>query len=262
MQKCATFGGEKMINSQRQNEIMEILLDEGYMTVHELAKRLHTSESSIRRDLSRLEERGLVQRSYGGAEPITADSPNVSFKMRMHADQQKKKRIAAIALGLIQKGNVVFLDCGSTVQYLVELLPSVKGITVATNGVEALHFLSQHHVRTISTGGTVNPDNSAALIGERVSEFWRGARADVCFFSAQALDGEGNIFDNQEAELASIRAMLPSSALKVFLCDSSKIGKCATFMLGTLRDVNIVICDKDISTKYKKKFPGVTFLHP
>lgn len=241
---------------------MEILLDEGYMTVHELAKRLHTSESSIRRDLTRLEERGLVQRSYGGAEPITADSPNVSFKMRMHADQQKKKRIASVALGLIQKGNVVFLDCGSTVQYLAELLPSVKGITVATNGVEALHFLSQHHVRTISTGGTVNPDNSAALIGERVSEFWRGARADVCFFSAQALDGEGNIFDNQEAEIASIKAMLPSSALKVFLCDSSKIGKRATFMLGTLRCVDIVICDKDISPKYKKKFPGVTFLHP
>ena len=62
-----------MINSQRQNEIMEILLDEGYMTVHELAGRLHTSESSIRRDLTRLEERGLVQRSYGGAEPVAAD---------------------------------------------------------------------------------------------------------------------------------------------------------------------------------------------
>ena len=241
---------------------MEILLDEGYMTVHELAARLHTSESSIRRDLTRLEERGLVQRSYGGAEPITADSPNVSFKMRMHIDQQKKKKIAAIAIGLVKKGNIVFLDCGSTVQYLAELLPSVKGITVATNGVEALHYLSQHQVRTISTGGTVNPDNSAALVGERVNEFWRSARADICFFSAQALDSDGNIFDNQEAEIASIKNMLPSSALKVFLCDTSKIGKSAAFMIGKLRDVDIVISDKDISQKYRKKFPSVTFLHP
>jgi DeoR/GlpR family transcriptional regulator of sugar metabolism len=182
--------------------------------------------------------------------------------MRMHAEQQKKKKIAAIAIGLVKKGSVVFLDCGSTVQYLAELLPSIKGITVATNGVEALHYLSQHQVKTISTGGTVNPDNNAALIGERVGEFWRTSRADVGFFSTQALDGNGNIFVNQEAELTSIRAMLPSCTLKVLLCDSTKVGKIATFMLGTLREVDIVISDKDISLKYKKKFPGTTFLHP
>ena len=249
-----------MTTSQRQSEIMEILLDEGYCTVTKLAERIHISESSIRRDLATLEEKGLVQRSYGGAEPVTADSVNVSFKMRMLENQQKKKKIAAVALNLIKRGNVVFCDCGSTVQFLVQLLPSVKGITVATNGVEALHYLSQHQVKTISTGGTVNPENNAALIGDRVSEFWRTSRADIGFFSAQTLDGDGNIFDNQDLEVTSVKNMLPSCAVKVFLCDSSKIGKNATFMLGTLRDVDIVVCDKDISSKYAKKFPNVLFL--
>ena len=82
-----------MNNTQRQNEILDILLDEGYMSVKKLAQRVHISEASIRRDLITLEEKGLVQRTYGGAEPINDDSVNVSFKMRMIENQQKKKKI-------------------------------------------------------------------------------------------------------------------------------------------------------------------------
>lgn len=251
-----------MTTSQRQNEIMEILLDEGYMSVSRLAKRVHISESSIRRDLTTLEEKGLVQRSYGGAEPINADSVNVSFKMRMLENQQKKKKIAASAIKLIKKGTVVFCDSGSTAQFLVQLLPSVKGITVATCGIEALYYLSQHQVKTISTGGTVSPDNNNSLVGDKVVSFWQSMRADIAFFSAQTIDNDGNIFCNYETEIASTNAMLSSAAIKVLLCDSSKIGKNATFLISSLRNIDIIISDKDLSRKYAKKFPNVVFLHP
>jgi len=250
-----------MTGSQRQDEIMDILLDEGYTSVSELAKRVHISESSIRRDLATLEEKGLVQRSYGGAEPINTDSVNVSFKMRMLENQQKKKKIAAIALKMIKRGAVVFCDSGSTVQFLIQLLPSVKGITVATNGIEALHYLAQHRVKTVSTGGFVSPNDTNALIGDRVVSFWQSMRADIAFFSAQTIDSDGNVFFNHESEIAITNSMLSSAALRVLLCDSSKIGRCAAFLLKTLRDIDVVICDKDLSAKYHKKFPNVLFLH-
>ena len=250
-----------MNNSERQNEIMDMLLDEGYMSVTKLAKRVHISESSVRRDLATLEKKGLVQRSYGGAEPTNADSVNIAFKTRMLLNQQKKKKIAYVALNLIKKGTVVFCDSGSTAQFLVQLLPSVKGLTVVTNGVEALYYLSQHQVRTISTGGTVNNDNVNSLVGSKVIAFWQSMRADIAFFSAQTIDSDGNIFCNYENEIDSTNAMLSSAATKVLLCDSSKVGKSATFLLGTLRDIDIVISDKDLSKKYAKKFPNVVFLH-
>lgn len=251
-----------MNNTQRQNEILDMLLDVGFMTVKKLAERVHISEASIRRDLITLEEKGLVQRSYGGAEPINADSVNVSFKMRMLENQQKKKKIANVAINLIKRGTVVFCDSGSTSQFLIQLLPSIKGITVATSGIEALYYLSQHQVRTISTGGTVNEDNNNSLVGDKAVAFWKSMRADIAFFSAQTIDNDGNIFCNYENEISTTNAMLESAAIKVMLCDSSKIGKNATFLLTTLRDVNIVICDKDLSRKYGKKFPNVVFLHP
>ena len=250
-----------MNNTQRQNEILDILLDEGYMSVKKLAQRVHTSEASIRRDLITLEEKGLVQRTYGGAEPINADSVNVSFKMRMLENQQKKKKIASIALKLIKRGTVVFCDSGSTTHFLIQQLPSVKGITVATNGIEALYYLSQHQVKTMSTGGTVNIDNNNSLVGDSVISFWKKMRADIAFFSAQTIDNEGNIFCNYEQEIAGTNAMLNSAAIKVLLCDSSKIGKTATYILGTLREINMVICDKDLARKYSKKFPNVVFLY-
>ena len=84
----------------------------------------------------------------------------------------------------------------------------------------------------------------------------------ITFFSSQTIDNEGNIFCNYENEIVSTNAMLTSAGIKVMLCDSTKIGKNATFLLGTLRDINIVICDKDLSRKYGKKFPNVVFLHP
>ena len=250
-----------MANSQRQNEIMDMLLDEGYMSVEKLAKRVHISESSIRRDLAALEKRGLIHRSYGGAEPTHADSINISFSTRMLVNQQKKKQIASVALNLIKPGNVIFCNSGSTVQFLVQLLPSLKELTVITNGIEALYYLSQKNVRTISTGGIVNEDNNNSLVGSKATAFWKNLRADIAFFSAQTIDSDGNIFSNYENEIDNTLAMLDSATTKVLLCDSSKIGKNATFLVGTLRNVDILICDKDLSKKFSKKFPNVIFLH-
>ena len=249
-----------MVNSQRQNQIMDMLLDEGYMSVEKLAKRVHISESSIRRDLAALEKKGLIHRSYGGAEPTHADSVNISFSTRMLVNQQKKKQIAQVALNLIKHGNVIFCGSGSTVQFLVQLLPSLKGLTVVTNGIEALYYLSQNNVRTISTGGMVSEDNNNTLIGSKALSFWKGMRADIAFFSAQTIDSDGNIFTSYENEIDNTLAMLSSATTKVLLCDSSKIGKNSTFLIGTLRDVDILICDKDLSKKYSKKFPNVLFL--
>ena len=251
-----------MATTQRQDQIMNILLDEGYVTVERLSKRVHISESSVRRDLAALEKNGLIHRSYGGAEPTNTDAVNMSFETRMLLNQQKKKQIAQLALNLLKSGNVILCNSGSTVQFLVQLLPSIKGIMVITNGIEALYFLSRNNVRTISTGGAVSTDNKNSLVGGKTVAFYKDVKADFAFLSTQALDSDGNIYSSYENELDPAVSMLEAVQTRVLLCDSSKIGKTSTFKICTLRDFDIVICDKDLSAKYKKKFPGVTFIHP
>ena len=251
-----------MATTQRQDQIMNILLDEGYVSVERLSKRVHISESSVRRDLAALEKKGLVIRSYGGAEPTNTDAVNMSFESRMLLNQQKKKQIAQVAITLLKNGNVILLNGGSTVQLLAQLLPSIKGIMVITNGIEALYFLSRNNVRVISTGGVVSMDNKNSLVGGKAVAFLKDIKSDFAFISTQRVDSDGNVYSSCENEIDTNMAMLDAAQTRVLLCDSSKIGKMSTFKLCTLRDFDIVICDKDLSAKYKKKFPGVTFFHP
>ena len=250
-----------MKNSKREREILDILHDQGYASVEELADRIHISQSSIRRDLASLENKGIVQRSYGGVELLISDSANIPFKIRLSENRIKKKKIAETALSMIQNGSVIFCDGGSTTYYLIQLIPSIKGTTVVTNGVEALSFLAFSPTKTISTGGTVNPENRGALIGDPVVNSWKSMRADIAFFSVQAIDSSGNMFFNYESEVPCAKAMLSSAKTKILLCDSTKIGKTATYLLGTLSDIDIVICDKDISNKYSELYPNVKFIY-
>ena len=251
-----------MATTQRQDQIMNILLDEGYVTVERLSRRVHISESSVRRDLAALEKNGLVHRSYGGAEPTNTDAVNMSFESRMLLNQQKKKQIAQVALTILKSGNVILCNGGSTVQFLVQLLPSIKGLMVITNGIEALYFLSRNNVKAISTGGVVSSDNKNSLVGGKTVAFWKDIKADFAFLSTQTVDSDGNIYTSYENEIDTTLSMLDAAQTRILLCDSSKVAKTSTFKIWSLRDVDIVICDKDLSAKYKKKFPNVTFLHP
>ena len=135
-----------MLKSERQNEIIEILNTRGFVSVTELSGLLYASESSIRRDLARLEERGIVKRSYGGAECILSGSHVLPFDTRNCDFVEEKNVIAKKALGLIKEGDVIFLDQSSTSYFLALYLRNFKDITVVTNNIEIVSLLSKTNV--------------------------------------------------------------------------------------------------------------------
>lgn len=249
-----------MYKNERLTEIMEILENTRYASVEYLAAKLHISASSIRRDLATLEERGQVIRSYGGVELAVSDNLNIPFAMRMQSNAAEKKKIARKAAGLVSDGDVVFVDGSTSAMYLVRELSEKRGLTVITNGVAALHYLSAFQVKTISTGGTLSPENRSVLIGDEVIRVLAGIRANFAFFSSQALGADGTLFDNYQAEIPCINQMLASAACKVFLCDSGKVGRLSTFKQCTLGDLDVVVSDKPLDKLYGDAFPGVRFL--
>lgn len=244
-----------MYKCEREDEILSLLNETGYATVEYLSGKMNISASSIRRDLKNLEERGLVKRSYGGVKIVASGGRRVPFDLRSHENSAQKKAIAKAALSLIGEGDTVFLDGSSSACFVAELLPSLGGVTVITNGIDALERLSGYDVKVYSTGGMSSPENRKVLVGGYAQDFLRRMRADVAVISVQAVARDGNLYDCYAEEVAIRDLMLSGARKKILICDGSKLGKTSTFRQGNVRDFDYVVSDADLNSFFDDPEP-------
>ncbi len=244
-----------MYKCEREDEILSLLGETEYATVEYLSRKLNISSSSIRRDLKNLEERGLVNRSYGGVKIANAGGKRIPFALRSHENSAQKKQIAKTAVSLLSEGSVVFLDGSSSAYFAAELLPSVSGVTVVTNNLDALSLLSGYEVKVFGTGGTLSAENRAVLVGGYTQDFVRNIQADTLLFSVQAITRDGRFYDCYPEEVAVRKIMMQNARRKILLCDSSKLGKTSTFYQGNVDDVDYIVCDGDLNAFFEHPTP-------
>ena len=231
-----------MRNREREQEILSILKKtNSFVSVGQLCESLFASESSIRRDLKALETRGLVKRSYGGAELENSYSNIVTFNHRTRQNVRAKREIAQKAAALIKDGDIVFLDQSSTAFYLAEQILDRSSLTVVTNNIEITMLLSNSKIRLIF----LSDENRICLIGGDAQRTFESIYADIAFFSVKAISDEGVVTDCAREEVLVREAMLQNAAQKVLLCDSSKFGGRAPFKQCSLEDVDILISEED-----------------
>ena len=241
-----------MQKSERQSEIYAILSEKGYASVEEISRLVYTSESSVRRDLDDMEKRHLVKRCWGGAEIIRSRTNVSSFSTRAHKHAKEKELIAEKAVELIKDGDIVFLDQSSTAFFLARRLAGFKNLTVVTNNLEILVFLSESDIVLHSSGGVVSRKNPNCLIGYPAQKTFEGIFADIAFFSTHSLSDDGVLSDCTEEEIHVRNSMLKNSTKKVFLCDSSKFGTRSSFIQCTVSDVDEIISDTELPESLKK----------
>ena len=244
-----------MYKCEREDEILELLSENEYVTVEYLSKRMRVSSSSIRRDLKNLEERGLVSRSYGGVKIADATGRRIPYSLRTHENSAQKKQIAKAALALIDPGDVVLLDGSSSAYFLAELLPSVSGITVITNSIDTASYLTRYNVKAFCTGGLLSSENRGVLVGGYAEAFLQQIHADVAVFSVQAVGRDGRFYDCYPEEVAMRNIMIKNARRRILLCDSSKWNKTSTFYQGNVRDIEYVISDKDLNDLFDDPTP-------
>ena len=249
-----------MFKSERQSQIFELLNNKGFVTVKYLSEVLFTSESSVRRDLAVLEQKGYIRRSYGGAEVISSGTGILPFNTRSYDFVAEKQKIATKAAELIKKGDIVFLDQSSTAFFLARAIMDKKGITVVTNNIEILNILSHSDITLIASGGTVSKANNNCLIGHNAAKTFEGIFADFVFFSAKSLSDDGVITDCSEEEIFVRNAMFKNSAKKVFLCNSAKFGSHSSFVQCSLEDIDLLISEDGSAEKYKNHFNNIEIL--
>jgi len=244
-----------MLKNEREQEILSILRSSGYATVKTLSQQLFTSESSIRRALAGLEEKGLAKRSYGGAELLEHHSTVLPFAERHHRNIAAKQAIARKAAPLVAEGSILFLDGSSTAFYLAAELQHRTGLTVVTNNTEILSLLARSKITVYCSGGRLSEENRSCLVGPDAQKTFEGIYADFAFFSSNALTDDGVITDCTREEVAVREVMLQNAKKKIYLCDSSKLGSCSTYRQCDLSQVDMLICEKD--APFRDAFPDL-----
>lgn len=234
-----------MIKTERMDEILKILRQKKHATVNFLSRHVFVSDVTIRRDLQEMEALGLVKKCYGGVSLLEHENKTVPLYLREEDRRSEKTAIARQAMGLIREGDTVFMDASSTVLRMADMMEDRLNITVITNSVRVVTALCPKGIAVYCTGGLLL-NSSLACIGAYTTRFIESLNADLMFFSAQGLSPDGAITDFSESETGLRQAMLRHARRKVFLCDSSKLGKRFLFTVCMVRDIDRVICDKPL----------------
>ena len=228
-----------MSTIDRTKEILRIVNTKGSVSIGELAKATYASPSTIRRDIEKLEGRGLLRRHHGGVESVlTLNPPRV---IRSQHNQKEKSIIAQTAATLVTPNSTIFMDASTTVQYMIPYLVGVEGLTVYTNGIDTALSLSKLKIRVISTGGELFSE-SMAFVGETALDAVRSLIFDATFFSSAGYD-DNFITDWSEDETVLRRAVIRQSKKVYLLADHTKRGKCYTHIVCRRAEVDEVISD-------------------
>lgn len=246
--------------TQRDSQILEILEQNGPTSVHELCKKLYLSEATVRRSLSELANKGLINRTHGGAELRKTLNRASSFNNRVILNAAAKRDIARKAASIVPAGSIVFLDQSSSCYHLAEALMKKRGMTVVTNNLEIALLLSQTNFRIYLSGGMLNMDNRLCLTGEDAHSIFEEICADFVFFSTFSLSSDGIVSDVGRDGVNIRKTMFKHAKCKVFLCDSSKFDRTAGYIQCTLGDLDMLISEEDKSSVFAGRFPGLKLL--
>lgn len=231
------------MSEERRREIIALLETERRVRVEDLARRFDVSEVTIRKDLTELEARGLLQRTHGGAVPAHKSRFNPSFLEKLALHAAEKRAIAYAALDHIHEGDALILDAGSTTLALAKaMLGRFRHLTVITSSVPIALELAHAGWDLILTGGQVR-EHSLALIGPPAVNTLAAFHVDKAFLGATGVTlREGYSTPNPlDAQLK--QAMLRAADESYVLTDSSKLGRGVLANYARLEEVKLLITD-------------------
>lgn len=259
------LGDKEVVNSiemeiimkpkQRQAAILEYLQLHGKTSVDDLAGQFVTTGTTIRKDLTLLEEEGAVIRTYGGVV-LTRDEGDQPIDRKTHINTAKKKRIAAAAASLINDGDSLIFDAGSTVLQIVPYLAQFNNITVMTNSLTIVNELVElNNDQTILMPGGTYRKNSASFHGSLAEAAFPRFSFDKLFIGADGVDLDAGVTTFNELHGVS-QAMCKAAQQLILLVDSSKFGRKSPNVVCDLTAVNILITDRGISAEYLTALRG------
>ena len=245
-----------MYQKERIDSILEILKANGYVTVKFLTENLHYSTATINRDLNVMEKQKLVQRSYGGVELIKREG--VALPFRYHKMKSAKAKIGKAAADLVEDGDVIFIDGSTTTEFMGKNLLNKKDITVITNNLAMVTFLSEYGIEVRCLGGKV-VEKPYMLDGNDTVENAMKYNADKMFFSTSAIS-DGGVISSASGYYLLHKVMAANSKKRYYLADHEKINVNSPMNLFDLSDIDAIITDYIFSDDTKSEYKNTQFI--
>lgn len=248
--------GNFMIADQRLNEILQIMSQKEFVEVEDLAARMKVSSMTIRRDLQKLSDMGMVRRQYGGASLVTNAQLENDYSSKKVKNQTNKQKLAQIALKQIHKNDIIYLDAGTTIFELASILNSRQNLTVITNDILIATDLCKRDINTILLGGTIQKA-TLVTIGSSTLDSLQDFRVTSSFLGASAISTAFDVL-SPTVDKAHLKKIAMQIAQKTYLMvDSSKFNNYALQKFANLSDFTGVITDRKFSQAERSKLDSL-----
>lgn len=245
-----------MLTEERHQVIKKLLKSDGIVKLHEIVEATGVSESTVRRDLSQLEEVGELVRVHGGAKRIFSVDYEPSVKEKSEQHRSEKERIGKYAASLVKANDFIYIDAGTTT---LSMLPFIEteSVTVVTNGLEIATYLTDFDIETILIGGYIKP-RTRAMIGSDAINQLRQYQFSKAFMGTNGIDSQYG-FTTPDREEANVKQTAINQTNQVYmLSDSSKFDKVSFCKIMELDDATIIT--NTLSDSQRKKFTKLTKL--
>jgi DeoR/GlpR family transcriptional regulator of sugar metabolism len=242
-----------MLSYERQTRIVQFIQQRVSVSVNELSQNFGVSTMTIRRDLSNLEDKGLVVRIHGG---VTV--PGASIASREHERETisitQKMAIGACAVDLVEDHHTVFIDAGTTTTELAKRLVNRHGLTVVTNSVKVLTILADAPgVNLIGVGGSVY-GGAWSFVGSLAESAIRRFNSDLAFLGITSLSLERGLTEVNYFESDTKSLIIKQSQRVVLMADSSKFEKISPISVAPLSEIDVIITDNKLSPELSEAY--------
>ena len=238
-----------MQNHERRSRLLDIIRIRGFAALEELVRELGVSESTVRRDLDALEEQGSARRTHGGVLYSGGMPRLAEFDERQPANWAAKRAIAAAAATVIEDGETVLLDGGTTTYEVARLLVG-RSLQVVTNSLPVANlFASESRTDLVLLGGYVSPRTGVCL-GPYANELLGRLHVTTTVLSAAGISEEG-LFNAHLLLAETEQAMLKAASRVMVVADSSKFGRKSLTLVSGLDAIDIFVSDDGLSQRWR-----------
>jgi DeoR family transcriptional regulator, aga operon transcriptional repressor len=236
----------QLLIDERRQHILSLVQNHGRVLVGELSRDLGISQITIRKDLEYLQAKALVQRTHGGALRIQSSAlfdPTLQEKQKQHF--QEKQRIAVAAAKMVEEGQCVMLDSGTTTTAIGHELRRFSQLTVITNAMNIAAELASTNLEVVLIGGILRR-NSLSLVGPLAEDVLKEMHADILFLGVDGFDPEVGLTTPNFLESRVNRAMVRAARRVVAVCDSTKFSRRSLSRIVPPDSIHCVITDRGI----------------
>ena len=240
------------ISFDRRMKILEILETEGQAKVPFLSEKFDVTEVTIRNDLDHLEQKGLLIRTRGGALKAQKVGIDYNLEIKRKKNQKEKELIGKKAAQLVNNGETIILDSGTTTMEIAKNLSEKKDLTVISNALNIVsHLVNLPDVKVVVPGGYLRKE-SLSLIGHSAEQELKNYYCDKLFIGVDGIEATYGISTPNAEEAYLNKVMISIAKAVVVVADSSKFLKKSFAFISSMDKITTVITDSNIPEDQQK----------